>query len=113
MALQRSLMQRHQWTVPNPVTIESVTGEKLQARVAMLRQLELGEVHLDDLAVAFADAHIFKQLDLQHEPALLLGMNAMRAFDRISIDFESKKVRFVLPGTSMRQTLRVADAGGI
>jgi len=113
MALQRRLMQRRQWTVPNPVTIESVTGEKLQARVAMLQRLELGDVHLDDLAVAFADAHIFKQLDLQREPALLLGMNAMRAFDRISIDFQSKKVRFVLPGTSMRQTFRVADAGGI
>jgi hypothetical protein len=40
-------------------------------------------------------------------------MNAMRAFDRISIDFQSKKVRFVLPGTSMRQNLRIADAGGI
>jgi len=37
----------------------------------------------------------------------------MRAFDRISIDFASKKVRFVLPGTSMRQTVRLADAGGI
>ena len=46
-------------------------------------------------------------------PALLLGMNAMRAFDRISIDFQSKKVRFVLPGTSMLPSLRLAAAGGI
>ncbi len=113
MALQRSLRKRRLWDVPNPVTIETVTGEKLSARVAHLQNLELGEVRLDDLAVAFADAHIFKQLDLQHEPALLLGMNAMRAFDRISIDFQSKKVRFVLPGTSMRQSVRMADAGGI
>jgi len=112
MALQRRLMQRKMWTVPDPVTIESVTGEKLQARVALLKKLELGDVHIDDLAVAFADAHIFKQLDLKNEPALLLGMNALRAFDRISIDFESKKVRFVLPGTSMRRTVRLANAGG-
>ena len=70
-------------------------------------------VHLDDLAVAFTDAHIFKQLDLKNKPALLLGMNAMRAFDRISIDFASKKVRFVMPGTSMRSTVRLANAGGI
>lgn len=111
LALQRSLMKRRLWTVPNAVTIESVTGDKLQARVAMLKKLEIGNVRVDDLAVAFADAHIFKQLDLRNKPALLLGMNAMRAFDRISIDFESKKVRFVMPGTSMRRTFRIAEAG--
>lgn len=113
LALQRSLMKRRLWTVPDPVTIESVTGEQLSARVARLKKLEIGGVNLDDLAVAFADAHIFKQLDLKDKPALLLGMNAMRAFDRISIDFHSKKVRFVLPGTSMLSNIRVADAGGI
>jgi len=113
LALQRSLMKRKIWNVPNAVTIETVTGETLSARVATLNELELGSVNIEDLSVAFADAHIFKQLDLQHRPALLLGMNAMRAFDRISIDFKSKKVRFVLPGTSMRGPLRLAAAGGI
>lgn len=112
IALQRRLMKRGLWNVPDQVTIESVTGEKLQARVATLKHLEIGDVRVEDLAVAFTDAHIFKQLDLRNKPALLLGMNAMRAFDRISIDFQSKKVRFVLPGTSMRRTFRLADAGG-
>lgn len=112
-ALQRSLMKRRTWAVPKGVTIESVTGEILNARVSNVKRLELGGLRIDDLAVAFADAHIFKQLDLRNQPALLLGMNAMRAFDRISIDFESKKVRFVLPGTSMRQSIRLAAAGGI
>jgi predicted aspartyl protease len=110
MALQRSLMKRRLWTVPDTMTIESVTGDKLQARVALLKKLEIGNVRVDGLAVAFADAHIFKQLDLRSKPALLLGMNALRAFDRISIDFQSKKVRFVMPGTSMRGTLRLAEA---
>ena len=71
--------------------------------------MELGGVSLTDLSVAFADAHIFRQLDLDDRPALLLGMNAMKAFDRISIDFAAKKVRFVLPGTSMRKTVRMAN----
>jgi predicted aspartyl protease len=113
IALQRALMKRRLWTAPNAVTIESVTGEKLSARVSEIKKLELGDVKIEDLPVAFADAHIFNQLDLKYQPALLLGMNAMRAFDRISIDFQSKKVRFVLPGTSMRPTVRLADAGGI
>jgi predicted aspartyl protease len=113
VALQRALTKQRLLSAPSPVTIESVTGEKLTARAAEIKRLELGEVRIEDLAVAFADAHIFKQLDLKNKPALLLGMNAMRAFDRISIDFQSKKVRFVLPGTSMRRTIRLADAGGI
>jgi predicted aspartyl protease len=108
MALQRRLLGKKLMTASNGVIIESVTGEKMNARVAQLQKLELGGIRLDDLSVAFADAHIFKQLDLQGRPALLLGMNAMRAFDRISIDFAAKKVRFVLPGTSMRKTLRLA-----
>ncbi len=111
LALQRSLLKKRLWSVPKGVTIESVTGEKMTARVSLLSKLEIGGIHLDDLTVAFADAHIFRQLDLDHKPALLLGMNALRAFDRISIDFANKKVRFVLPGTSMRDTLRLASAG--
>lgn len=112
LALQRSLIKRRLSTASNPVTIESVTGEKLSASVGEIQRLDLGDVKLEDLTVAFADAHIFRKLDLAKDPALLLGMNAMRAFDRISIDFTSKKVRFVLPGTSMRQTVRLASAGG-
>ena len=111
MALQRRLMRSNMWASPISTTIESVTGEKLPARVAKVKALVLGDVRLDDLPIAFADAHIFRQLDLKNQPALLLGMNAMRAFDRISIDFASRKVRFVLPGTSMRQPVRLAAAG--
>ena len=112
LALQRSLMGRKMWNVPRAVVIESVTGEKLSARVAILNELQLDGLHLSDLSVAFADAHIFKQLGLESRPALLLGMNAMRAFDRISIDFAAKKVRFVLPGSSRRDTLRLAELEG-
>jgi predicted aspartyl protease len=109
LALQRSLMGRRLWNVPRSVVIESVTGEKLNARVAILNELKLDGLHLSDLSVAFANAHIFKQLKLEGKPALLLGMNAMRAFDRISIDFAAKKVRFVLPGSSRRKTFRLAE----
>ncbi len=108
MALQRSLMRRRIWDIPESIIIESVTGESMSARVARLRNLQFGDVRLDDLPVAFADAHIFNKLDLKDKPAILLGMNAMRAFDRISIDFADKKVRFVLPGTSMRNSVRLA-----
>lgn len=111
LALQRLLTSRGHGLLPETVRIESVTGEQMTARITRIPELELGGVHLKDLSVAFADAHIFRQLELDDRPALLLGMNAMRAFDRISIDFAAKKVRFVLPGTSMRSGVRYASAG--
>jgi predicted aspartyl protease len=111
MAMQKLLLKRGHDLLADSVMIESVTGEQMSARVARVPELELGGVKLNDLSVAFADAHIFRQLNLEDRPALLLGMNAMKAFDRISIDFAAKKVRFVLPGTSMRSGVRLASAG--
>ena len=110
MAMQKMLTKRGYELLADSVMIESVTGEQMSARVARVPEIELGGVKLRDLSIAFVDAHIFRQLDLDDKPALLLGMNAMKAFDRISIDFAAKKVRFVLPGTSMRAGLRLAEA---
>lgn len=109
-ALLKMLSKRGHSLLPEPVEIESVTGEKMVAGVTRVAEVELGGVQLRDLSVAFADAHIFRQLGLNRKPALLLGMNAMKAFDRISIDFAAKKVRFVLPGTSMTANVQMASA---
>lgn len=111
-ALHAMLARRGHPLPPERVTIQSVTGEQMTASMTSLPELELGGLKLRDLSVAFADAHIFRQLKLDKRPAILLGMNAMRAFDRISIDFKTKKVRFVLPGTSMVPGYRLATAEG-
>jgi hypothetical protein len=52
---------------------------------------------LRNLAVVFAPAHTFKQLKLNDKPALLLGMNAIRAFKKVSIDFSRLTLRVILP----------------
>nr|WP_294847151.1 retroviral-like aspartic protease family protein [uncultured Sphingomonas sp.] len=108
LALQRMLERRNVDRLPNPVTIESVTGDSVVAPVARVGRIKIGGLDLTELAIAFVDAHLFKQLELNDRPTLLLGMNAMKAFDKIQIDFANKKVRFVLPGTSMRDTVRLA-----
>lgn len=107
-ALRSWLAKRRLLEASDPISISSVTGEKMEAQVAMLRKLEVGGVEFGDLAIAYADAHIFRQMHLENQPAILLGMNAMKAFDRVSIDFAAKKVRFVLPGTSMADPIRLA-----
>ncbi len=102
-ALQRTLRGKQLLPSSRPVTLHSVTGETMIADMAMVDDLDVGGFQLKELPVAFADAYIFKQLDLAHKPTLLLGMNALRAFDQVSIDFAARKVRFVLPGTSSNE----------
>jgi predicted aspartyl protease len=108
-ALRRQLLGSRQLTNSHQVELESVTGQKLVGDLMFIRQVEIGGIQLKNLAVVFADSHAFRKLDLNDKPALLLGMNAMRAFKRVSIDFANKKLRIVLPEHSAIET-HVAEA---
>jgi hypothetical protein len=65
---------------------------KLSARVAEIKRLELGEVRIEDLAVV-SPMLIFSSNSTLEMSRAAAGMNAMRAFDRISIDFQEGEVR--------------------
>jgi predicted aspartyl protease len=93
------------------VQLKSVTGHEIVGEYMLIRKLVIGGATLTNLAVVFADAHTFKQLKLDKGPAMLLGMNAMRAFDRVSIDFANKKLRLVPPEhSSLRGVLFASRA---
>jgi predicted aspartyl protease len=91
------------------VQLESVTGDLLNGDYMFVRELAIGGLTLKNLAIVFADAHTFKELKLDRKPALLLGMNAIRAFKKVSIDFASRKFRVVLPESSQLE-VRFASA---
>ena len=99
-ALRQALISRRQLAEAQRVEVHSVTGQKIAGDYVHIRSLEIGGVELKDLAIIFADAHTFKKLGLREKPALLLGMNAMRAFRKVSIDFANRKLRVVLPEQS-------------
>jgi predicted aspartyl protease len=80
-----------------PVELQSVTGEKLTGEYTIVRELTVGGLKLTKLPIVFTDSHAFSRLGLDGKPALLLGMNALRSFDRVSIDFARKKLKVVLP----------------
>ncbi len=82
------------------VQLQSVTGAIITGDYMFVRDVEIGGLTLKNLAIVFADAHTFKELKLDDKPALLLGMNAIRAFKKVSIDFASRKFRVVLPESS-------------
>lgn len=82
------------------VELQSVTGALISGDYMFVRELQIGGLTLKNLAIVFAQSHAFKELKLDRRPALLLGMNAIRAFKKVSIDFASRKFRVVLPESS-------------
>jgi predicted aspartyl protease len=89
---------------PTLIEVTSVTGGTLTAKVALLRQVRIGGIHLEHMPIAITDSGVFHKLGLEKRPALLLGMDVLRSFDRVSIDFANRKVRFLLPGEAMFRT---------
>ena len=97
LALRNALARRGGMDEDDPAVIRLVTGERVSARYGFVRNLEIGGLRVEELGIAFAEAHIFTQMRLSRKPALLLGMNALRAFDSVSIDMTAKKLRFKVP----------------
>ncbi len=95
-ALRRALDRRGRLETIGPVELVSVTGQSLRGDLVIIRELEIGEAVITNLALVFAEAHTFDQLDLDRSPAILLGMNGLRSFDKVSIDFETKKLRLLV-----------------
>lgn len=99
-ALHQMLTGRNTDKSAEKVELRSVTGHTLVGDYAVVRELAMDNVQLKGLTVVFADAHTFRKLKLEKRPALLLGMNAIRAFKRVSIDFANRKFRVVVPESS-------------
>lgn len=99
-ALKRQLIGPNLVDPYQQVQLQSVTGGLISGDYMFVREIQIGGLTLKNLAIVFAESHAFKELKLDRKPALLLGMNAIRAFKKVSIDFASRKFRVVLPESS-------------
>lgn len=107
LALQRRLLGRARKL--EPIELVSVTGGVTPAGYAVVKSMRISGVTFTDMPIAFADAAPFTRLGLADKPALLIGMDALRLFERVSVDFANKKVRFLLPGDARRDGLQQAE----
>ncbi|MFZ4687658.1 MAG: aspartyl protease family protein [Polymorphobacter sp.] len=78
------------------IALVSVTGENFIADLAVLPELRIGGIVLQNVQVAFTDAPPFELFGLEKQPALLLGTDLLKSFKRLSLDFRNRKVRFTL-----------------
>lgn len=101
-ALRRRLEKRGGPDIVGPIELVSVTGRALRGDLARVGRLDIGGARLESPAMMFADAHTFRTLGLDKRPAVLLGMDALRAFDQVTIDFAAKRVALVVPREGSR-----------
>ena len=103
-ALQRAMARRR---APEKTSLTSVTGQSIVADLVFARRVTIGNLDFTGLALVFADAPPFERLNLSEKPALLLGMGQLRAFQRVAIDFQERKILFDLPPGSETTGSRV------
>ena len=94
----RNLLARRRQAAIRTTELTDVTGGKLTVELATVPTIRIGGFSLRSVAVGFADAHPFVRFGLLDRPAMLLGMDTLRVFARVSVDFAQRKVRFLLPG---------------
>ncbi|HEU4960661.1 MAG TPA: retroviral-like aspartic protease family protein [Sphingomonas sp.] len=85
------------WKPLGKVGLISALGEFVNADYISVDRLQIGEVTFHDVPVAIEDAEPFHRFDLVDRPALLLGMDALRLFRNVEIDFANREIRFSMP----------------
>jgi predicted aspartyl protease len=99
MALRAVALSRNPTSPWYKTPIVSATGQTIQAEVADLPHLRVGNLNVPNWPVAFADLHTFRMWNLVDRPAILLGVDILSRFESVCLDFARDEVRFRLPGT--------------
>lgn len=93
----------HDLAQAQPMTLLSVTGGKLETEFGLVPRFMIGTTGFANMPVAFSDAAPFARLGLTERPAVFLGMDALRLFGQVRIDFANHELRFAKPkGVAVR-----------
>lgn len=98
MALSRAIATRRRRTIDDvrPAQLLTASGEITVGQFRIAPSLTLGDVRVTNLPMAFADLHIFDIWGMNHRPAILLGVDVLRMFARVELDFGGGRVVFRL-----------------
>ncbi|WP_443749858.1 retroviral-like aspartic protease family protein [Asticcacaulis solisilvae] len=79
-----------------PVTLMGVTGGEAVGRLIPIKQISIEELMFTDGDIVISDAPNFEDWGLKDKPAVLIGMDYMRQFASVAIDYRRKEIRFEL-----------------
>jgi hypothetical protein len=77
-----------------PVPLISATGQTAIGEFAPLPTLRLGGMQINEVLGIFAELHIFDLWKLADRPAILIGVDVLRHFRDVTLDFGRKEVIF-------------------
>jgi hypothetical protein len=78
-------------------TLTDVNGYDLTSPVKIIHKIQIKNLNVSNIPIMFADAPPFKALGLDNEPALILGVEQLKLFRRVAIDFPKQRILFDLP----------------
>jgi predicted aspartyl protease len=96
-ALQKALARRNKG---GTTQLQSVTGQIITADIAMARTVKLDTMTMSNSMLVFADTPAFEKLGMVKRPAMFMGMNQLKLFQRVAIDFSTKRILFDLPDSA-------------
>ena len=91
-----------------PVGLYGVTGGMMEGLGIDVDRITLGKLNLTYTPMVVAGLEVFDLWGLSREPALLFGMDCLRRFRRVSIDYGRKELRFEV---AQAQSVQPLEAG--
>ena len=102
-ALYRMLLRNDpSYVTTRSVELTGLTGGTATGRLLFPRRVDLGRLTLSECPIAIADLQVFELWDLTERPALVIGMNWLRQFKRVEIDYGRQDLRFQLSSNGFR-----------
>lgn len=105
LKLYEKLKARPEFLSVRPLEVEliSATGQTAKGQLSTVPTLRLGGLGIADLSAVFADLHIFRLWELDDRPAILIGVDVMRHFEGIELDYASRRVLLQTPPGALRR----------
>ncbi|MBW0145493.1 retropepsin-like aspartic protease [Sphingomicrobium clamense] len=106
-ALRDELRRRGKLDVLTEGVMLTFTGQLVPVEMGVVRNVDVDGFTIARMPVAFVQSTSFSYLGYADEPVLYFGMEAMRAFQQLEIDFASKQALFKardVPGFNSRST---------
>lgn len=94
-ALARSVQSHGAWHDLAPrIPIYGVTSHEAEGEVRVLDTLRLGGLRFNGVPMVIADLDLFSHWGMADKPSLLLGINVLRLFSRVEMDYSRKRMMF-------------------
>ncbi len=99
LALYHQMLEHKPDEVARLASVEliSATGQVAKGDLCLLPSLRLGGLRMTGLSAVYADLHTFGVWGLSTRPSILVGIDVLRHFNAVELDFGRRQVTFHTP----------------